>query len=80
MLELGVSRQTDVSLMSLGLSRTATVHISEFVARGDMTPGETLDWLRGQNLSSLGVPAMLVREIEEMLQRALSRQNDSSRP
>lgn len=70
MLELGVSRGTDVSLMSLGLSRTATTHISEFIADGHLTPMEALHWLAEQNLSSLGVPAMIVREVEDVVRRA----------
>ncbi|MCC3300674.1 DEAD/DEAH box helicase [Arthrobacter sp. zg-Y895] len=69
MLELGVSRPTDVSLMSLGLSRTATTLISEFIADERLTTAEAVAWLSGQNLSSLGVPTMIVREVDEVLRR-----------
>lgn len=70
MLELGVSKPTDVSLMSLGLSRTATIQVSEFIASGDMTTASVLAWLSEQDLSSLGLPAMIVREVNEVVQRA----------
>ncbi|SHI71155.1 DEAD/DEAH box helicase [Tessaracoccus bendigoensis DSM 12906] len=70
MLELGVSRPTDVSLMSLGLSRTATIQVSEFIADGSLTTPEVLEWLKEQDLSSIGVPAMIVREVNEVLRRA----------
>lgn len=73
MLELGVSTPTDVSLMSLGLSRTATIQISEFIADSAMTTSEVLDWLQDQDLSSFGLPAMIVREANEVMRRALLR-------
>lgn len=76
MLELGVSRPTDVSLMSLGLSRTATTQISEFIADGQLNTAEALDWLSEQNLSSLGIPAMIVREVDEVVRRARLRAAD----
>lgn len=73
MLELGVSRPTEVSLMSLGLSRTATIHVSEFIAEDDLSPAAAVDWLGSQDLSSLGIPAMIVREVESVVARALTR-------
>lgn len=78
MLELGVSRPTDVSLMSLGLSRTATTQISEFIADGDLTTTEVLNWLTDQDLSSLGIPAMIVREVNEVLKRTQKRAASSN--
>lgn len=70
MLELGVSTPTDVSLMSLGLSRTAAIQISEFIANSEMTTTEVLEWLSDQDLSSFGLPAMIVRETSEVVRRA----------
>lgn len=78
MLELGVSRPTDVSLMSLGLSRTATTLISEFIADGNLTIRDAVAWLAGQNLSSLGVPTMIVREVEEVLRRVERRFSENT--
>ncbi|MFH5823119.1 DEAD/DEAH box helicase [Georgenia sp. AZ-5] len=70
MLELGVSRPTEVSLMSLGLSRTATIQISEFIADGDMDTAAALEWLDEQDLGSFGLPALVVREATEVVRRA----------
>ncbi|WP_081770289.1 DEAD/DEAH box helicase [Brevibacterium sp. VCM10] len=73
MLELGVSSMTDVSLMSLGLSRTATIQISELIADGQLTTQDALNWLEKQNLSALGLPSLIVREVEATVKRALRR-------
>lgn len=63
MLELGVSRVTEVSLMSLGLSRTATIAMSRFVNEDDLTPGQALEWLRRQNIEGLNLPVLVQREV-----------------
>lgn len=64
MLELGVSRPSQVALMSLGLSRTATLAISHLIGTEEWTTHEALAWLRGTNFSAVDVPVALRREIE----------------
>ncbi|WP_299058445.1 DEAD/DEAH box helicase [uncultured Actinomyces sp.] len=73
MLELGVSRSSEVVLMSLGLSRTATVALSEFIGVDEWTRAEALEWLAAQNFDGLGVPVLLQREINDMLENATTR-------
>lgn len=68
MLELGVSRETDVSLVSLGLSRTAAITVSQFIRESNLKPSEAVEWLSSQDFSSLDIPAVLVREIDSVLQ------------
>lgn len=68
MLELGVSRESEVMLMSLGLSRTATVALSEFIGVDEWTRSEALEWLAVQNLDGLGIPVLLQREIKDVLE------------
>ena len=68
MLELGVSRGSEVVLMSLGLSRTATVALSEFIGIDEWTRTEALEWLGAQNFDGLGVPVLLQREINGILE------------
>lgn len=70
MLELGVSRSSEVVLMSLGLSRTTTVALSEFIGVDEWTRAEALEWLAAQNFDGLGVPVLLQREINDMLENA----------
>ena len=73
MLELGVSRGSEVVLMSLGLSRTATVALSEFIGIDEWTRTEALEWLGAQNFDGLGVPVLLQREINGVLESATMR-------
>jgi hypothetical protein len=67
MLELGVSRPTEVSLMALGLSRTTTIAISELIIDDDLEPAGALAWLRQQDLEALALPALVRREIQVRL-------------
>lgn len=67
MLELGVSRPTEVSLMALGLSRTTTIAVSELIIDDDFKPADALAWLRHQDLESLALPALVRREVQVRL-------------
>jgi helicase-like:DEAD/DEAH box helicase-like len=75
MLELGVSRITDVSLMSLGLSRAAAIQISSFIAGDELTADQAFSWLCENDLDSLGIPALILREIKDMKRRFERRDN-----
>jgi hypothetical protein len=63
MLELGVSRTTEVSLMALGLSRTSTVALAEYIVDDDLTPPQVLAWIRERNVGSFPLPALVRKEI-----------------
>ena len=67
MLELGVSRPTAVSLMSVGLSRTSALALSALIENDDLTPQAVLAWLREQALDRLQVPALVRREARELI-------------
>jgi hypothetical protein len=66
MLELGVSRATEVSLMALGLSRTSVIAISQFIIEDELTREEALTWLRAQELEVLDIPALVREEIDRI--------------
>ena len=61
LLEFGVSQQTQLSLMALGLSRTATISVSEIIAREDMSVPEVSERLRVQDWTSIDLPALTKR-------------------
>jgi hypothetical protein len=67
LLELGVSRPSEVVLMSLGLSRTATVALSNYVTADDWTAAESLQWLNAMNIEALDIPVLLQREINVII-------------
>ncbi len=64
MLELGVSRPSQVALMSLGLSRTATLAISNLIGPDEWTTQEALAWLRSTNFLTVDMPSALRKEIQ----------------
>jgi hypothetical protein len=65
-LELGACSGTMVSLISLGLSRTAAGIIARKSAFQSMTPSEAEDWLMKFNLEAAGVPGICIREVEKI--------------
>ncbi|HXV05727.1 MAG TPA: hypothetical protein VFP23_07505 [Solirubrobacterales bacterium] len=67
MLELGVSRQTELSLMALGLSRTTAVALSELIVADDLDREGALAWLAEQNLAELDLASLIKAEVSEIL-------------
>lgn len=70
MLELGVSRTTEVSMMALGLSRATAIALEEYIADDELAPDECLGWLRQANVEGFGLPSLVEREIKEVLERS----------
>lgn len=68
MLELGVSRVTDMSMMALGLSRTTVTALSEYVFEDELTPGACREWLLTAPIETLPLPELVRREIRAALQ------------
>jgi hypothetical protein len=67
LLEFGVSQQTQLSLMGLGLSRASAVTVSEFIAKDNLNEAESLDWLRNNNWITEDMPEIVKREISTLL-------------
>lgn len=63
MLEFGVSETTQLSLISLGLSRTTVVALFELISTSDLTVDDCLQWLREQDIAALDVPILVRKEI-----------------
>lgn len=77
MLELGVSRASEVVLMSMGLSRTATVAIAQYIGVDSWSRAEALGWLARQNLHGLGIPVLIQKEIAAVLEVAMRRASEA---
>jgi len=69
MLELGVSRVTEVSLMALGLSRTSAVTLSEFIVGDNLSREEVTSWVNEHREVLEGLPVLVRREIEAVFDR-----------
>ena len=50
-------------MMSLGLSRTPTIAMSKFINEDSLTPTQSLEWLRRQNIEGLNLPVLVQREV-----------------
>lgn len=66
-LEFGVSTDTQLSLMSLGLSRTSTVLLTEIIPRTDMNQEEVRRWLQTELPVGIDIPLAVRREIKRVL-------------
>jgi hypothetical protein len=72
-LELGVNQRTQISLLSLGLSRTAAISISEIINNDEFDESRCIAWLEENPWNSQDLPALVVREINEVIRSYRSR-------
>ncbi|HRE01051.1 MAG TPA: helicase-related protein, partial [Ilumatobacteraceae bacterium] len=70
LLELGVSRTTELSLLSLGMSRSSAIGLSEFIVSDDLTRDECIAWLDSRDLEQLNLPTLVVKDIRSALGRS----------
>jgi hypothetical protein len=76
MLELGVSRTTEVSLMSLGLSRASVLALSGLIDEDVLTPTDAQAWAAGLDVESLDLPVLIAREIGRVQERITNNGSD----
>jgi hypothetical protein len=67
LLEFGVSQMTQLSLMGLGLSRYSAIALSELITDDSLDEAGCLKWLEEQNWMTQDMPALIKREIAELL-------------
>lgn len=67
LLEFGVSQMTQLSLMGLGLSRSSAIALSELITDDSLDEAGCLKWLEEQNWMTEDMPALIKREIAEIL-------------
>lgn len=68
-LELGVSQQTQISLIGIGLSRTSTIAVSELITADSLTEPQVLRWLveNDELWRNFSLPSLVKKEIERIL-------------
>lgn len=69
MLELGVSRTTEVSFMALGLSRATVLLISDLIDDSNMSPEDCRVWLDETDVETLGFPVLILAELVRVRDR-----------
>ncbi|MGM3227356.1 DEAD/DEAH box helicase [Dickeya zeae] len=67
-LELGVNQKTQISLMGLGMSRTASVMLSELIPDENFEKSECVKWLLGNSWQKDDLPELVKNEIEIALE------------
>jgi len=67
LLEFGVSQTTQLSLMGLGLSRSSAIALSELITDDSLNEADCLRWLEEQNWMTQDMPALIKREVADLL-------------
>lgn len=65
-LEFGVSKQTQISLMGIGLSRQTAIAISELIADENMQRDDVVQWLKNQEFYDSSISMIMLAEIEKV--------------
>ncbi len=68
-LEFGVSTRTLISLIGLGLSRTSSIELSEYIGTTTLSEAEILDRLQTGEWEALNLPALVKREIRRVIEQ-----------
>lgn len=77
-LEFGVTSITMRSLMELGMSRISAVALYEIIALDGLDEEGCIDWVkeRREQLDSMGLPAIVVREIRDRVLAKVTLEED----
>ncbi|MEP1327054.1 hypothetical protein [Pseudophaeobacter sp.] len=76
-LEFGVSTRTLISLIGLGLSRTSSIELSEYIGTTTLSEAEILERLETGEWEALNLPALVKREIRRVIeQKKTEREHD----
>ena len=66
-LEFGVSQETHISLLSLGLTRNTVIELTKYITNTKMSKEDSLIWLKGQNLENLELSPIIIEDIKKIL-------------
>jgi len=66
-LELGACNETQILLLSLGLSRTAATEVSKKLIGTYRESSEIKDFLKRTNLKAIGLPSIVINEINKFI-------------
>lgn len=65
-LEFGVSQTTQISLMSMGFSRTSAIALSEYISSDALTVQECREWITKLEIETLDVSGIIQEEIRRI--------------
>ncbi|RKS01460.1 DEAD/DEAH box helicase [Flavobacterium sp. 102] len=67
-LEFGVSQKTHLSLLSLGLTRSTVIELSNYITNTQMSKNECLQWLKEQDFEQFDISTIIVEDILKNIQ------------
>ncbi|TWP24023.1 DEAD/DEAH box helicase [Apibacter muscae] len=65
-LEFGVSEETQISLLSLGLSRQSTILLSEVIPNSNFNKQQCLEWINENDLTDYNFSSIIMAEIDNI--------------
>lgn len=65
-LEFGVYEETQISFLSLGLSRQTSISLSELIPNSELTKKEALQWILDTDLETLELSPIIIDEIKNV--------------
>lgn len=68
-LEFGVSKKTELSLISLGISRSSVMAVSDKIKASELDEQQVYDWLSTNEWREFGLSELVTMEIERCLAR-----------
>ncbi len=71
MLEYGVSTTTELSLISLGLSRNTAISLFEKIAIDNLSPEEVVPYVERLDIENLDIPRAIKNEVHETIPSSL---------
>ncbi len=66
-LEFGVNIKTQLSMISIGLSRTSAIELSSYASDSEMSVQAVIKWIQEQNLEDFDLPKLVHEEIKLLL-------------
>jgi hypothetical protein len=68
-------QQTQLNMMGLGLSRTAAVTLSEYIADDNLSEAAVIDSLKELNLDAMNLPVALITEVKRLIALLVTKQS-----
>ena len=66
-LEFGASKATQISLMSMGFTRTAALELSELMVSDDYDKAKCMNWFSKNDVHSMDIPPTILQEVDKVL-------------
>ncbi|WP_445453167.1 DEAD/DEAH box helicase [Flavobacterium sp. 25HG05S-40] len=67
-LEFGVSQKTHLSLLSIGLTRSSVIELSNYITNTQMSKSECLKWLKEQDFQQFDISEIIIDDINKNIE------------